>query len=216
MQYDYEKERIKRIIKLQKEYRRNAKLANSRLAALEKRGGGILRFAYAGAVHDTQALFGKNRFSYEISAMKPEDVDLRQLSMFNTIAKNFLEDNTSTYKGFVETAQKRVNTIYERYGIRLTPEEAQQIFEDEYFRKLADSFGSETAMKMIASIKKSKDELAKEIPKAQKQHRAYGDMVVEIASDGTPLTAQDISPKEKRILMKIAKFIIKDAVHTVP
>ena len=209
MQYDYEKERLERITKLQKEYRRNAKLANSRLAALEKRGGGIMKFAYAGATHDTQALFGKNRFSYEISAMKPEDVDLRQLSMFNTSAKNFLEDISSTYTGFQEVAQKRVNTIYTKYGIELTVDQVQQIFEDEYFKKLSDAYGSTTAVRMIGKIEKKTDDLKDVIEKAIRQHKAYGEDVVNIAIDDTPVTREMVNGAEKRILMKIAKLLIK-------
>ena len=209
MLYDYEKERLERITKLQKEYRRNAKLANSRLSALEKRGGGIMRFAYAGATHDTQALFGKNRFSYEISAMKPEDVDLRQLSMFNTSAKNFLEDISSTYSGFQEVAQKRVDKIKTKYGIELTVDQVQQIFEDEYFKKLSDAYGSMTALRMIGKIQIKTDDLKDVIEKAIRQHKAYGEDVVNIAIDDTPVTREMVNGAEKRILMKIAKLLIK-------
>lgn len=213
MSQKYEEKTLERVIKLQEEYRKNAKLANSRLAALEKRGGGILRFSYAGATHDTQALFGTNRFSYKISAMKPEDVDLKQLSMYNTSAKNFLEDTTSTYKGFSETAQKRADTINKRfgkYGVNVTPEQIQQLFEDEYFKKLADAYGSTTALRMIGKLQKNADDLKDMIEKAQRQHKGYGEELLKIAMEDSPVTRQMITGKEKRVLMNIGKMLINN------
>ena len=209
---DYTRARNERVKQLQKEYRRNAKLANSRLSALEKRGGGIKRFAYSGATHDTQAFFGKNRFSYKISAMKPEDVSLRDLSMYNTAAKNFLEDVSSTYSGFQEVAQKRVDTIYTRYGIKLTTDQAQQMFEDEYFKKLSDAYGSMTALRMIGKLQLKSDDLKDMIEKAIRQHKSYGEEVVKIAIKDSPVTRKMVADAEKRILMKVAKLLIKSLI----
>lgn len=206
---DYTRARNERVKQLQKEYRRNAKLANSRLSALEKRGGGITRFAYSGATHDTQAFFGKNRFSYKISAMNPENVSLRDLSMYNTAARNFLEDTSSTYSGFQEVAQKRVDTIRTRYGIELTVDQVQQMFEDEYFKKLADVYGSMTALRMIGKLQIKSDDLKDMIEKAQRQHKAYGEEVIKMAINGVPVTRKMVGDAEKRILMKVAKLLIK-------
>ena len=206
---DYTRARNERVKQLQKEYRRNAKLANSRLSALEKRDSGIRRFAYSGATHDTQAFFGKNRFSYKISAMKPEDVSLRDLSMYNTAAKNFLEDVSSTYSGFQAVAQKRVDTIRTLYGIELTTDQAQQIFEDEYFKKLSDAYGSMTALRMIGKLQITSDELKDMIEKAIRQHKSYGEEVVKIAIEDVPVTRKMVGGAEKRILMKVAKLLIK-------
>lgn len=209
---DYTRARNERVKRLQKEYRRNAKLANSRLSSLEKRGGGIKRFAYAGATHDTQAFFGKNRFSYKISSMKPEDVSLRDLSMYNTAAKNFLEDVSSTYRGFQKVAQKRVDTIRTKYGIELTTDQVQQMFEDEYFQRLSDAYGSTTALRMIGKLQIKSDDLKDMIEKAQKQHKAYGEETIKMAIKGSPVTREMITDAEKRILMKVAKLMIKSLI----
>ena len=50
------------------------------------------------------------------------------------------------------------------------------------------------------------------IEKAQKQHKAYGEETIKMAIKGSPVTREMITDAEKRILMKVAKLMIKSLI----
>lgn len=197
-----------RVRALQAEYRKNAKIANSRLYMIEHNAdsSGLWRFSYSSAIHDTQAFFHKNRFSYAISAKNPDKVSLRELTHYNTVVKNFLDSPTSTISGFKKVYEKARGTIKDLYGIDISADEAAEFYASSYWKKLSNKYGSKTAAKIVGNIQKADPEVIDDIHESIRKHKSYRDSFLREALDDTFVMPENVDRSTLITLRKIADF----------
>ena len=167
---------------LVKIYRTLAKSADQRLVRLEayqhdKNFKTATKWAYARAMHDISLWSGQeaNRFNTAPPASK---TDL--LSKIQDI-KHFLESPTSTKKGILDVYKKRADTINKKYKTNLTWKDLAQYFDSAANDKLDAKYGSKTAIKIFAEIKKHQKEILKDIDEKKDIHIKVEDEVLEDA-----------------------------------
>lgn len=151
--------------KLVKEYRKLAKKADSRLRALEayqhqKNFKTATKYAYARAQRDIKQWGGNKRFN-----TKPPMTIAGVQAKINDI-KTFLEAPSSTKRGIISIYQKRANTLNEKFGTDFTWKEMGNFFESGTFEKISNMLGSKTAMKVIAQLQNSEQEVKEAIEKS--------------------------------------------------
>lgn len=198
--------RTARIKQMQSEYRKKAKKANQRLRRLEKHGGPILQFAYSRAVHDTQALFGKNRFSYAISSKKPEDVSLRDLTHYITVVDTFLNAVSSTISGLRAVYNRTAEKINNEFDLGLDADTMGEFYESSLWRQSSRRYGSRTAHKIIGNIRRGREEMKQEFDAAKRQHRRVSSETLQAIFEGTPIDIADASPSDIALFRKVAEW----------
>lgn len=137
-------------------YRRLARTADDRLRALEAYQHDqyfkpAIQWAYSVAQHDIEKWSGQhaNRFN-----TKPPENPERLLAKISDIQK-FLQSPTSTKAGIRASYQKRADTINANYpGVHFTWRDMAQFYESDTWEVLDKEFGSKTAMKVVAQIRK--------------------------------------------------------------
>ncbi|MBO5956017.1 MAG: hypothetical protein J6Q39_00505 [Bacteroidales bacterium] len=137
-------------------YKRLARAADDRLRALEayqhdKYFKPAIQWAYSVAQHDIQKWSGQhaNRFNTK-PPEKPEEL----LAKISDIQK-FLVSPTSTKSGIRASYQKRADSINKKYpGVNFSWKDMAQFFESGTWQALDTEFGSKTAMKIVAQIRK--------------------------------------------------------------
>lgn len=156
-------------------YRRLAHTADDRLRRLEAYQHDqyykpAIQWAYAVAQNDIKKWSGQhaNRFN-----TKPPENPERLLAKISDIQK-FLESPTSTKAGIRASYQKRADTINQDYpGLNFTWKEMAQFFESDTWHALSE-YGSKTAMKIVATIrkygKKNAEKLKAKIQTANEQN----------------------------------------------
>lgn len=143
-------------------YRRLAKQADQRLVRLEgyqheRNFENVTQWAYARAQKDISKWSGPDARRFNTAPPMKEVggkkvIDEQRLRSKIKDIKHFLESPTSTKKGIVQTYQKRVDTINEKFGTNFTWQQFAQFTESETFQKLNMKFGSLTIMKAIGAI----------------------------------------------------------------
>lgn len=149
---------------LVKEYRKLAKKADARLRKLEeyqhqKNYKTATKYAYARAQRDIKQWGGKKRFNTEA----PKSITGVQAKI-NDI-KTFLDAPSSTKRGITNIYKKRADTIKEKYGTNFTWQEMGNYFESGTAEKLSNILGSKTALKVIAEVQNSPEDIKKAIKK---------------------------------------------------
>lgn len=147
------------------EYKKLAKKADSRLRALEayqhqKNFKTATKYAYARAQRDIKQWGGNKRFN-----TKPPMTIAGVQAKINDI-KTFLESPSSTKMGIISIYQKRANTLNEKFGTDFTWKEMGNFFESGTFEKISNMLGSKTAMKVIAQLQNSEQEVKEAIEKS--------------------------------------------------
>lgn len=144
---------------LSKEYKRLAKVADSRLRNLEvlrhKQGfESVDTFAYARALYDIQSIVGgKKRFD-----VKPSTNYNTLVAQVNAVL-SFLNSPTSTTKGIKITYQNKADAINNEYGTNYTWQDFARLHRSGSFKKFDKMYGSKTALRTIGILQHDKDYL---------------------------------------------------------
>lgn len=162
---------------LEKVYRTLAKSADQRLVRLESyqhdKGFEVsTKWAYSRAMHDIKQWSGEeaNRFNTAPPASK---TDL--LSKIEDI-RHFLESPTSTKKGIVEVYKRKADSLNKTMRKNnpdwkdLTWKDMAQYFDSALYDKLDAQYGSKTKFKIFNTIKKNKNQIAKDIEEKKDIH----------------------------------------------
>ena len=148
---------------LLKQYRLLVERANKRLLRLERAkqtGSPAYRaVVHSGAKASARAAGTKIRFT------KSNPKNERVLRARMNAVQSFLEAPTSTRKGYSalkkEYGPKVSATFRSRYHLDLTGEQIDALFDSHLWDRLAGDYGSETAIKIIASIQKGQGDVGK-------------------------------------------------------
>lgn len=153
---------------LLKIYRTAAKAADQRLVRLEKLTQEenfrvADKWAYARAQRDIEMWSGEGAKRFNVTppgsnqslAAKIEDI------------KTFLRAETSTKSGIKKTFIDKAKTINKEYGTAFKWDQVGKFFTSESWKRMADKFGSKTALKAIGKAKKfNRDKLEKAVKAA--------------------------------------------------
>lgn len=148
---------------LLKKYRVLAERANKRLLRLE-RSGQTGSPAYRAVVH-SGAKASARASGTKIRFTKANPKNERVLRARMNAVQSFLEAPTSTRKGYKEL-KKQYGTVVEakfrsKWHLDLTGEQIDALFDSELWDKLEREYGSETAVKIIASVQKGKGDVGR-------------------------------------------------------
>lgn len=135
--------------KLFREYILLAKAANERLRVLKNMGRENSSAYKAGL----SLAKGSGATGKYFSKARPQN--MRVLKMRTAAVKKFLKMQGSTRSGLRKHYERVCATINKRYGLSLTVDQLEAVFESELWDKLEGSWGSETAVKVMASIQRS-------------------------------------------------------------
>ena len=140
---------------LLKVYRTAAKAADQRLVRLEKLTQEenfkvADKWAYARAMRDIEAWSGEDAKRFNVTppgsnqglSAKIEDI------------RTFLKAETSTKSGIKKSFVDKAKTINKEYGTSFKWDQVGKFFTSESWKKLAEKFGSKTALKAIGRAKR--------------------------------------------------------------
>ena len=149
---------------LTKVYRTLAKTADQRLVRLEgyrhEQNFKVAdKWAYARAMRDIQAWSGEEATRFNT---KPP-ASVAQLQAKIQDIKTFLLSPSSTKQGIIKMYQKRADTLNAKWGTNFRWDEIGTFFESEAWKQADDKFASESAMSVLATIYRNKDEIVKKI-----------------------------------------------------
>lgn len=147
-------------------YRRIAKVADQRLVSLEsyaydKYFGGVLNYAYKGAMHDLQKYGEGHRFNTK----PPQSVNELRAKIKDI--EKFILSETSTKIGVKRTYIQKANTVNERYGTNFTWMDLANYYMSGMADKMDRMFGSKTAMMVIGQLQKQSKKIKNDILKGK-------------------------------------------------
>lgn len=156
---------------LSKMYRTLAKAADQRMVRLEgyrheENFRVADKWAYSRAVRDIKAWSPSADFSDpnwlpRWNKKPPESVSLLQSKIQDI--KTFLLSPTSTKQGILNVYKKRAETLNSKYGTNFRWDEIGTYFESRAWEEAYWKFGSDSAMDVIATLQKNKEEVIKGI-----------------------------------------------------
>ena len=151
------------------EFERLAKRADMRLLRLEQKGlQGTA--AYKSAMRMISSYkAGGTRFRVSLKGLTKAQV----ASRLNKV-RTFLSEKTSTTTGRKQLADQTCETIKDKYGLDLTPDQLEAVFEGALWQKLNTRFDSKTAAKIIGVIQKHKGNM-KAVYKELAEQKIYID-----------------------------------------
>lgn len=148
---------------LLKQYRLLAERANTRLRRLEQ-SGQTGSPAYRSVVHSGVKSSSRSQ-GVKVRFTKSNPKNERTLRARMNAVQSFLESPTSTREGYSalkkEYGPKVSATFRKRYHLDLTGEQIDALFDSHLWDRLAEDYGSETAVKIIASIQKGQGDIGK-------------------------------------------------------
>lgn len=133
-------------------YRLLADRANKRLRALESQGL-TKGTAYKSGMR-AAASYKTSRPHKYFSMSNPKNSRALR-SMINAV-ESFLGDVTSTPSGYRDVAARVSAKTEKLYGLYIDPENLRDFYEGELWKNADKQFGSQTAVKIFASIQKTK------------------------------------------------------------
>lgn len=147
-------------------YRRIAKVADQRLVSLEsyaydKYFGGVLNYAYKGAMHDLQKYGEGHRFNTK----PPQSVNELRAKIKDI--EKFILSETSTKTGVKRTYIQKANTVNERYGTNFTWMDLANYYMSGMNDKMDRMFGSKTALMVIGQLQKQSKKIKNDILKGK-------------------------------------------------
>ena len=151
------------------EFERLAKRADMRLLRLEQKGlQGTA--AYKSAMRMISSYkAGGTRFRVSLKGLTKAQV----ASRLNKV-RAFLDEKTSTTTGRKQLSNQTCKTIKDKYGLDLTPDQLEPIFEGALWQKLNARFDSKTAAKILGVIQKHKGNM-KAVYKELAEQKIYID-----------------------------------------
>ena len=185
---------------LYKEYKTLAKRADERLRSLERASGregykDVTRYAYARAQYDIRAFTGDPDRAFGRFDVRPAGAtDHEKYSMLQKMmasVKTFLNSETSTIgpakgvegqrlEGIKGTFQKRAETTNEEYGTSFTWQNMATYWISGFGKKMADMYGSKTALAMVAKHPKKVAAILKQIDQASKRDEFVSEAQIEV------------------------------------
>lgn len=185
-------------------YTRLAKAADTRLTRLEKLSQeegfhNVTKYAYARAMRDIESYGGSGK-KLRFNRKPPEDRRLFREKIMDMRA--FLSSPTSTKSGIIETYQKRVDTINERYGTNYTWQQLADFFDSGDADRMFKDYGSKTVMIAIGKIQQTKEQIEKKIAGNENRRADLADEValkiMSRPSMSTTALRQDMTQAEQR------------------
>ena len=185
-------------------YRRLAKAADQRLVRLEelsKQEGfhAVTKYAYARAMRDIES-YGKSGDRLRFNTSPPEDRRLFREKIMDMRA--FLSSPTSTKRGIIETYQKRVETINQKFGTNYTWQQLADFFDSGDADRMFKDYGSKTVMIAIGKIQQTKEQIEKKIADNGNKRLDLADEValkiMSRPSMSTTALRQDMTQAEQR------------------
>ena len=151
------------------EFEKLAHRADTRLLRLEQKGlTGTA--AYKSAMRMISSYkAGGTRFRVSLKGLTKAQV----ASRLNKV-RTFLNEKTSTVSGRRELADQTCDTIKNKYGLDLNPDQLEAIFEGMLWQKLNTRFDSKTAAKILGTIQKHHGNL-KAVYKELAEQKVYID-----------------------------------------
>lgn len=148
---------------LLKQYKLLVERANKRLLRLERSGQtgspAYRAVVHSGAKASARASGGKIRFT------KSNPKNERVLRARMNAVQSFLEAPTSTQEGYRELKKtygpKVAATLRKEYGLDLTGDQIDAVFDSSLWEYLDGQFASETAIQVIASIQKGQGDVGR-------------------------------------------------------
>lgn len=145
---------------LVKVYRTLAKSADQRLLRLEeyskqKNMGNAKQWAYARAMRDIKAWSGDKAERFNTA---PPEKKQSLLAKIKDI-ENFLEKPSSTKQGIKKIYMDRASKVNQEYGTGFTWEDIGDFYESEMYKKLDESYASDTISESIGDLWEHKDEI---------------------------------------------------------
>ena len=148
---------------LLKQYRLLVERANKRLLRLE-RSGQTGSPAYRSVVH-SGAKASASSSGAKVRFTKSNPKNERTLRARMNAVQSFLEAPTSTRKGYEELRKsygpKVSKTFRKKYGLDLTGDQIDALFDSHLWERLEQDYGSQTAVKIISSIQKGKGDVGR-------------------------------------------------------
>ena len=140
---------------LLREYRAKVKTASSRLAYLEQTGR-TSGSTYKKGMRAAQAIGGKAKY---FTSSNPKNMRVLRARM--NAVNEFLESPGSTVGGIKAVDAQRAATISARYGLQITGNMLADVFNSAIWEKLDTDYGSQTAIKVLTSIQKTKGDVTR-------------------------------------------------------
>ena len=162
-------------------YKRIARTADDRLRALESYQHDryfkpAIKWAYAVAENDIKKWSGQH--AKRFNTKPPEDPE-RLLAKISDIQK-FLKSPTSTKSGIRESYQKRADTLNKDYpGANFSWKDMAVFYESGTWSALDNTFGSKTAMKIVAKIRKEGKKYAKQLKKEVEEAKEQNQKIID-------------------------------------
>lgn len=160
---------------LVKEYRRLAKRADQRLVRLEKLSEQegfkkVKQYAYKRAAYDA-AEWGADPMKPRFNIAPPKNKTSLRAKIQDII--NFLDMPSSTKAGIVKIYEGRAQTLnnkYKEYNLNLSWSDIADFFDSALYKKMSKKFGSDVAVKTIATIKHNEGQVLKDFKNKQASH----------------------------------------------
>lgn len=185
---------------LYKEYKKLARRADDRLRSLERVSGregykDVTRYAYARAQYDIRAFTGDadkafGRYNV-LPAGSTEKEKFAMLQKMMASVKTFLNSETSTIgpakgvegqrvEGIKGSFQQRAETTNENYGTSFTWQNMATYWLSGFGKKMADMYGSKTALAMVAKHPRKVAAILKQIDQASKRDEFVSEAQIEV------------------------------------
>ena len=137
------------------QYKRLAKTANERLRYLEKTGH-TKGSAYRSGMKMAKSMGTGGKY---FTRSNPNNMRVLRSRMREV--EKFLGFETSKVSGIKNVYKKICATIQKEYGLSLTPEQLEDVFESAVWDKLDSQFGSKTAVRVMASIQRTNGDITR-------------------------------------------------------
>lgn len=169
---------------LLKVYKTLAKSADQRLVRLEQASNEenfkvVLQWSYARAQKDIRRWSGEDATRFNTKA--PESADALRSKIEDI--KTFLTSPTSTKTQIKEIYKKRADTINKKYGTNFKWDQVGKFFESKLAKKIEDSMGSKTMLRVIAVIQENKKAVINNIEEQDKVDIKVPDSMVKKLTD---------------------------------
>ena len=143
---------------LKREYTKLAKRADQRLVRLENAPGekglsNILKFGYQKAMKMIERWSGSGAKRFNQNMPTTE----KRLRAKIADMERFLKYKSSTRAGIKKVYKQVANTTNELYNTKLTWDKLEDLYESEIWKKLVETYGSDTAIRMIGQVDQNKD-----------------------------------------------------------
>ena len=164
------------------DYGKLTRLANDRLREIERRSTtdgltALTQYAYKRAVHDLQ---GATRFP---SKQRIENLNYNAIVKRMNDMRRFLRSKSSTVRGAKGVYTQNAKLFNKKYGTNFTESQLAKFFDKdtglyEKIKQTHPDWGSDTIMRVIASIMNSKEDVIKKMEEENDKHLDVDEPVI--------------------------------------